>query len=167
MTPRSAALMIWSMTIEPAVSKCHRKVWKSMLSEALSIARSRQSKAPGPSFSKPCQFPPAALPTVSQIAVCAGGGVYSGGSSIGFNDEQPATNRAKKIRQYDHRAGVVRELVIFIMKSMSLIRWNICQRNINREAGFTASLAIAIQYFPGRNRAATVRLRYHILYLQR
>ena len=119
-----------------------------MLSEALSIARSRQSKAPGPSFSKPCQFPSAALPTVSQIAVCAGGGVYSGGSSIGFNDEQPATNSARKIRQYCQRADAVRELVIFILKSTSLIRWNIYQRNINWKKGFTASLAIAIQDFP-------------------
>ena len=125
------------------MSKCHRNVWKSILSEALSIARSRQSKAVGPSFSKPCQFPPAASLTASQIAVCAGGGVYSGVSSIGSNDEQPATNRARKTRQYGHRAGAVHDLFKFILKSISLSRWN-----ISRDKRFTTFLAFAIEYFP-------------------
>ena len=80
-------------TIAPAVSKCHRKVWKSMLVEALSMARSRQSSAVGPSFSNTCQSSSLAALTVSHRAVCAGGGVYSGARSTGLSDVHPAASR--------------------------------------------------------------------------
>src|SRR6056300_1417528 len=66
-----------------------------MLVEALSMARSRQSSAVGPSFSNTCQSCSLAALTLSQRAVCAGGGVYSGASSIGLSDVHPA---AKTVR---------------------------------------------------------------------
>ncbi len=91
-----------------------------MLSEAVSIARSRQSSALDPSFSNTCQSSASAEPTAFQISVSAGGDVYSGGNSSGLSEEHPTISRTGKTKACSHCGSEVRELIILILKSISL-----------------------------------------------
>ena len=110
-TPRSAALIRCSSISRPVVSGDHKKVCRSILSEAESIALRRQSRACGPLLSITYHSPGWASLMAAHNGLSAEGFVISASRLTGLRLEQAARNNSVKKRN-------VRRIEVLFRKSL-------------------------------------------------